>query len=186
MANRSLGRRIARFFLWLALLWFGATILTVLALRWIAPPTSAFMMHAHFEALATHDRSYQPRYAWVDYAHISPERRHRGDRRRGSALRRARRLRPQVDRRVDPPASARQAPARREHDQPAGRQEPVPVEGPELRAQGHRGVLHDPDRDALAQAAHPRDVPQHRGVRPRRVRRRHCQPGILRHSLPRA
>jgi monofunctional biosynthetic peptidoglycan transglycosylase len=72
MANRRLGRRIARLFLWLALLWFGATILTVLALRWIAPPTSAFMMHAHFEALATHDRSYQPRFAWVDYAHISP------------------------------------------------------------------------------------------------------------------
>ncbi len=72
MAERSLGRRITRFLLWIALLWFGATLLTVLALRWLDPPTSAFMMRAQIDALAHGDRKYRTRYEWVDYSRISP------------------------------------------------------------------------------------------------------------------
>ncbi|HZF24651.1 MAG TPA: monofunctional biosynthetic peptidoglycan transglycosylase [Steroidobacteraceae bacterium] len=72
MAKRSLARRIIRLLLWIVALWFAATILTVLALRWVDPPTSAFMMNARFEALAAGDRHYRSRYEWVDYARISP------------------------------------------------------------------------------------------------------------------
>jgi monofunctional biosynthetic peptidoglycan transglycosylase len=72
MAERSLGRRIARLLLWIAILWFGATVLTVLALRWLNPPTSAFMMSAQLDALASGDRKFRARYEWVDYSRISP------------------------------------------------------------------------------------------------------------------
>jgi monofunctional glycosyltransferase len=72
MAERSLGRRITRFFLWIAILWFGATLLTVLALRWLDPPTSAFMISARVDALTSGDRKYRTRYEWVDYSRISP------------------------------------------------------------------------------------------------------------------
>ena len=71
MAERSLGRRITRFLLWIVLLWFGATLLTVLALRWLDPPTSTFMMSAQLGALADGDRKYRTRYEWVDYSRIS-------------------------------------------------------------------------------------------------------------------
>jgi monofunctional biosynthetic peptidoglycan transglycosylase len=70
--RRSLTRRILRLVLWILALWFAATIFTVLALRWIDPPTSAFMMSARFEAMKSGDRRYRTRYEWVDYAHISP------------------------------------------------------------------------------------------------------------------
>ena len=65
----------------------------------------------------------------------------------------------------------RQAPARREHHLAAGGEEPVPVVRPQLRAQGPGGLLHGADRGALAQGAHPRDVPEHRAVRRRHLRR---------------
>lgn len=71
MAERSLGRRITRFLLWIVLLWLGATLLTVLALRWLDPPTSTFMMSARMDALADGDRKYRTRYEWVDYSRIS-------------------------------------------------------------------------------------------------------------------
>src|SRR5262245_16175494 len=72
MAERSLGRRITRLLFWIVILWFGATILTVLALRWLDPPTSSFMMRARIEAFTSGDRRYRTRYEWVDYSRISP------------------------------------------------------------------------------------------------------------------
>ena len=98
MAERSLGRRITRFLIWIVMLWFGATLLTVLALRWLDPPTSAFMMSARIDALADGDRRYRTRYEWVDYSTHLPQRRDCGDRSRRSTLRRARGVRSQVDR----------------------------------------------------------------------------------------
>jgi monofunctional biosynthetic peptidoglycan transglycosylase len=72
MAERSLGRRITRLLFWIVILWFGATVLTVLALRWLDPPTSSFMMRARVEAVTSGDRKYRTRYEWVDYSRISP------------------------------------------------------------------------------------------------------------------
>jgi len=70
--RRSLVRRLLRLVLWILALWFAATIFTVLALRWIDPPTSAFMLSARFDALRSGDRNYRTRYEWVDYSRISP------------------------------------------------------------------------------------------------------------------
>lgn len=49
-----------------------ACALAVLALRWIDPPTSAFMLHASVQARITHERGYRTRYSWVSLEQISP------------------------------------------------------------------------------------------------------------------
>ena len=109
----------------------------------------------------------------------------RGPRGRGPALRATRRLRLRRDR--GRPRSARQRPrARRQHDLAAGRQEPVPVAGAELAAEGGRGLAHGVDRAALAEAADPRGLRQRRAVRPVHLRRRRRQPPLLRHRAVRA
>jgi monofunctional glycosyltransferase len=48
------------------------TVLSVLALRWVHPPTSAFMMRASLNAMAAKDAKYQTRYEWVNRERISP------------------------------------------------------------------------------------------------------------------
>ncbi|CCC99449.1 exported protein of unknown function [Azospirillum baldaniorum] len=68
------------------------------------------------------------------------------------------------------------APARRQHDQPADRQERLPLAGPQLDPQGRRGVVHPADRDAVAEEPHPGGLPEHRGVGRRRLRRRGRRP----------
>ena len=46
---------------------------SVLALRWVNPPTSAFMLEASATALWQGDHSYRTRYQWVDLEAISPQ-----------------------------------------------------------------------------------------------------------------
>jgi monofunctional biosynthetic peptidoglycan transglycosylase len=46
---------------------------SVLLLRWIDPPTSAFMLEARAAALWQGDRGYRTRYHWVDLEAISPQ-----------------------------------------------------------------------------------------------------------------
>jgi monofunctional biosynthetic peptidoglycan transglycosylase len=48
------------------------TAVPVLLLRWIHPFTSAFMLRASVQAIATHDPNYETRYEWVDLEQISP------------------------------------------------------------------------------------------------------------------
>jgi monofunctional biosynthetic peptidoglycan transglycosylase len=71
MAQRSLAGRLWRWLVWLVTGWIVVTVLLVLALRWIDPPASAFMMNARLTALATGDRSYRQRHQWADYDSIS-------------------------------------------------------------------------------------------------------------------
>ncbi len=47
-------------------------VLAVLALRWINPPTSAFMLHAQMQASQEHERGYRTHYEWVSLEQISP------------------------------------------------------------------------------------------------------------------
>ncbi|HXY77076.1 MAG TPA: monofunctional biosynthetic peptidoglycan transglycosylase [Steroidobacteraceae bacterium] len=62
------------------LAWFGLGVLLcllvsglpVLFLRWLPPPTSAFMVEARLEAWAAHDRNYLTDYRWVSLEQISP------------------------------------------------------------------------------------------------------------------
>jgi len=70
-ALRSLVRRLLRLGARLAGIWFVATLLTVLALRWIDPPTSAFMIGSRVSALIAGDDRYRVHHEWVDYAQIS-------------------------------------------------------------------------------------------------------------------
>src|SRR6266853_29701 len=75
----------------------------------------------------------------------------RDDRLRGPAVPVPRRLRLRLDPRGRARQRARQAPARREYHLAAGGEEPVPVAGAQLRAQGPGGLLHRADRGAAAQ-----------------------------------
>ncbi|CAL1241729.1 monofunctional biosynthetic peptidoglycan transglycosylase [Candidatus Methylocalor cossyra] len=50
----------------------AATLLPVLVLRWIPPPTSAFMLAARVSAFLEDDRQFRLRYQWVPWEEISP------------------------------------------------------------------------------------------------------------------
>lgn len=70
--SRGVGNWVAR---WLARLlggWIVLTSLVVLVLRWVDPPTSAFMLSERAAAMAAGERAYRVSYQWVDYQHISP------------------------------------------------------------------------------------------------------------------
>src|SRR5690348_7995310 len=64
MTAATLPRRILRFIAWSVMLFIVLSVGTVVALRWIDPPTSAFMIR---------ERATTPiRYRWVDWAETSP------------------------------------------------------------------------------------------------------------------
>lgn len=70
--KRSLPVRVLRA---LALLAFAMVLLssvTVFALRWIDPPTTAFIVRDRIVASGRHDKSYAYRHRWVDWQAISP------------------------------------------------------------------------------------------------------------------
>ncbi len=69
----SLPWRIARGLAWLLLGVLACVAAVVLAMRWIDPPTSAFMLGTRIAALASGDHNYSTHYQWVDLEHISPE-----------------------------------------------------------------------------------------------------------------
>jgi len=52
--------------------WVALSAIMVLALRWMDPPTSAFMLEARRQAKSEGDRNYRTDYEWVDLEHISP------------------------------------------------------------------------------------------------------------------
>src|SRR3984885_15021702 len=45
----------------------------VLALRWIQPPTSAFMLTARIQAMLAAEHGYHTEYRWVSLEQISPQ-----------------------------------------------------------------------------------------------------------------
>ena len=64
-------RRRLRRLLWLPVWLLLLTILQVLPLRWIDPPTSAFMVARAIEGIG--DDDFELRHEWRDLAHISPQ-----------------------------------------------------------------------------------------------------------------
>ena len=64
-------RRLRAIALWLIAGWFAITILAVLALRWVPPLTSAFMLESRAAAWLDRDFSYRCDYRWTPYAGIS-------------------------------------------------------------------------------------------------------------------
>jgi monofunctional biosynthetic peptidoglycan transglycosylase len=62
-------RNILRKFI---LTFVALTVIPVALLRWLPPPTSAFMLRAQFLALIEGKPGFRPRYNWVSWDHISP------------------------------------------------------------------------------------------------------------------
>ena len=164
--------RIVRTSLWVALGCVAFSVAAVVLLRWIDPPYSAFMAESQIEAWMSRDRTYVFRHNWVDLARISPNLplavvasedqkfpEHWG-------------FDVEAIEKAYQTQSAQPSGARCEHHQPASREEFVSVVRSQLPAQGARGVFHGSDRELLAQAAHPRDLPQYRRIRLRHLRRR--------------
>lgn len=57
----------------LPLLALLASVLPVLLLRWVDPPTSAFMLARQFEAWSGGQSDFVLRYRWVDWDQLSPQ-----------------------------------------------------------------------------------------------------------------
>jgi len=72
-ARRTLARRIARGLFWLTLAGVVASELVVLLLRFVPPPTTAFMLAARLDAWRDGDRDFRLRYRWTPYARLAPE-----------------------------------------------------------------------------------------------------------------
>ena len=53
--------------------WLAAMAAAVIAMRWIDPPTTAFMLRDRFDAFATGERGYAFRYEWRDWSAISAD-----------------------------------------------------------------------------------------------------------------
>jgi len=72
-ARRGFIARLLRALLLCVLAALLLLVASVLALRWLAPPTSAFMLQARLQAVLTHDHSYHTEYHWVSLEEISPQ-----------------------------------------------------------------------------------------------------------------
>jgi monofunctional biosynthetic peptidoglycan transglycosylase len=66
---------VFRLLKWIALAILACVVLSVvgvLTLRWVDPPTSAFMLEARLHAVSEGDRTYRTDYEWVSLERISP------------------------------------------------------------------------------------------------------------------
>jgi monofunctional biosynthetic peptidoglycan transglycosylase len=70
--QRSFLSRLLRAIVGLVVLCLAASGLSVLLLRWINPPFSAFMAEAQVAAWMSRDSNYVFRHSWVDLDRISP------------------------------------------------------------------------------------------------------------------
>jgi monofunctional biosynthetic peptidoglycan transglycosylase len=51
--------------------WMAVTVLAVVAMRWLDPPTTAFMLQDRVAALVSREQGYEFRHEWRDYDRIS-------------------------------------------------------------------------------------------------------------------
>jgi monofunctional biosynthetic peptidoglycan transglycosylase len=68
-------KSVGRLLKWIVLAILGCVALSalvVLSLRWIDPPTSAFMLETRLRAVSEGDRTYRTDYEWVNLERISP------------------------------------------------------------------------------------------------------------------
>ena len=68
----SLRQRLLRVTLEAALVLVGLSALGILALRWVDPPTSAFMLRSQYQARSEGRTDFRLRHYWVDWKHIAP------------------------------------------------------------------------------------------------------------------
>ncbi len=72
MAKSNWRRRVLRILAYAIGLFLALTVIPVVALRWIDPWTSAFMLDARLDAWRAEETGYVTRYEWVDLERISP------------------------------------------------------------------------------------------------------------------
>jgi monofunctional biosynthetic peptidoglycan transglycosylase len=72
VARNRWQRRLGKWLLVVTLTLLAASVLPVLALRWLDPWTSAFMVDARIGAWRADVPNYRNRYVWVDLEQISP------------------------------------------------------------------------------------------------------------------
>ena len=72
MIAATLLRRALRLIAWTVTLLVVLSVGAVVALRWIDPPTSAFMMRERMMAPRAGAKAYAIHYRWVDWANTSP------------------------------------------------------------------------------------------------------------------
>jgi monofunctional glycosyltransferase len=73
MPASTVARRLLRWLLWTIAVWVALSAATVLALRWIDPPTSSFMVRERWITPARGAKAYPIRHRWVDWADTSPQ-----------------------------------------------------------------------------------------------------------------
>jgi monofunctional biosynthetic peptidoglycan transglycosylase len=73
MTSNKPRRRWLRRLLWLPVWLLLISVLQVLTLRWIDPPTSSFMLIRQVEAMRAGDADFELRQQWRDLAEISPQ-----------------------------------------------------------------------------------------------------------------
>ncbi|HNR92041.1 MAG TPA: monofunctional biosynthetic peptidoglycan transglycosylase [Dokdonella sp.] len=71
--NRPFRRRLLRWLLLAAFGWLAASVLLVLILRFVPPPTSAFMLGRTLEAMLAGERDFRLHYRWTPIEHMSVE-----------------------------------------------------------------------------------------------------------------
>jgi monofunctional glycosyltransferase len=71
MTKRSLPLRLARFLALVATVWVLLTVTLVLALRWLDPPTSAFILGDRMNVATAAKPTYRIRHAWTNWDHIA-------------------------------------------------------------------------------------------------------------------
>ncbi|MGH8205221.1 MAG: monofunctional biosynthetic peptidoglycan transglycosylase [Steroidobacteraceae bacterium] len=72
-ARRRPWRRLGRLLAAIVVTAVAVALAAVLALRWVNPPTSAFMLEASTHAWLANERHYRTRYHWVSLEAISPQ-----------------------------------------------------------------------------------------------------------------
>jgi monofunctional biosynthetic peptidoglycan transglycosylase len=71
--RRPRWKRWLRILLWMALAWLVTTELLVLVLRFVPPPTSAFMLERRFSAWRHGQADFRLHYHWVPWSRISKQ-----------------------------------------------------------------------------------------------------------------
>jgi monofunctional glycosyltransferase len=71
MTKRSLPVRLLRLLAVLAMAWVLLTVTLVLALRWLDPPTSAFILSDRLSVAAAAKPAYRVRHSWTDWDRIA-------------------------------------------------------------------------------------------------------------------
>ena len=150
-----------------------------MALRWIDPPFTAFMIESRMGALFSRQPGYEFRHEWRDWDRIS----------KNAALAVVAsedQLFPDHNgfdfKQIDKALEARERGRRVRGASTISQQVAKNLflwPGPELGAQGTRSRDHRADRGMLGQAAHPRGLPERRGIRARHLRRAGREPPIL-------